>query len=1086
AMDYVEGVEFSTITKHQRLPAKQLYDILTPLSSALSLLHKHGIVHRDLKPSNIMINQHGHPLIMDFGIAKQLARNTELTRSGTFVGTLGYMSPEQADNAKAVDHRADIYSLGAILYEALTGRPPHVGASATKILVSLISREPPPPSSLNPSADKILEQICLKALQKEPEQRFRSMDEFNNACLRKTAEVPSIPLAVYGSPLPSNPIPIQPTLSPADRSFNPPAQDFGPLGPPPPGFDPDPLQYSAPQIPPHPLQEMPEDALFDTIDPEPGMAFGASPAATAGEGGNAGKSLLIRSPEDMAASAKRRKLLIAGIVSLILGLGILAFLFSGSEDVKPQGAQVVVELEELNLEDEQWLAKSPIEVRGTLSATPFQLKINDQSVTVTELGFSHLLSFEDGSRGISVVVVENEGDEAKTLKELKIHVDTIAPQIKLEETPESVTKELLRVRGEINDKRVPVYVNGQDSMIDSSRFSALVKLKVGENKIRIEAKDKAGNEQTLVKTVRYKPTIEKVPVVEAKAAGVRFNLKLPVEKTQLTQDETLRIRGRFTPKEATVSVNGRVMKTEDSVLDWTAPLSEGKNEFRIEVQFKDQKKTLKLQVTRDSQAPVLTIDGVKDGQLLSAESLDVSVQSNESLKELLLNEKALKIEGGLRAQLKRALTRDGARTWRFTAIDLAGNKSSKVLKFKIDNTAPKFVYKKPKFIPKTKSLDLKVQIVEAHLVSVTMQKADDAKPKVVALTAEQTFQVNLKSAELRKGVKFCATDKLGQRKTITARSELFYIYDLKAWNSLKKKEIRRYEALEVQRLLGADKFVFQGLSKYYCRRAWSYIATYKHKSGLIFRLIPGGAWTFGFDNNSKAKIMEEAWLNFKRKKKDHVILNTETPQYTALIRPFLLSATEITVKDYYTLGNQKIPKDKRLRHNYPIIRSWTESVAWCKKLGFRLPSEAEWEYACRAGTKTRYFWGQDLDKKAFKYAWLKFNSGPRLRQPRMHMESKCWNAFGLVDMLGNAEEWCQDYWYGNYSKAPMDGRPRPLINNSPTDSKHYKRRAVKGGMYSSSQFSARIARRNHYHYLKNEPVPVTGIRPLFPLPKKSD
>lgn len=1075
AMDYVEGVEFSTITKHQRLPANQLYDILTPLSNALSQLHKHGIVHRDLKPSNVMINQNGHPLIMDFGIAKELARNTELTRSGTFVGTLGYMSPEQADNAKAVDHRADIYSLGAILYEALTGRPPHVGASATKILVSLISRDPPAPSSLNPNVDKVLEQICLKALQKEPEHRFRSMDEFNNACLRKTVDVASIPLVVR---TPQAPPP--PELPP---------QNFGALGPPPPGFDPtpSPQAYPAPSIPAHPPVENSEAALFETFEVEPEMGVGPnlSPNTPTAETEDAPKNLLTRSPEEMAASAKGRNLLIGGVALLVVVLATLAFIFSNSEEAKPQENLVQVNLEDVNLVDEQWLNKSPVELKGVLSAAPFQLTVNGQTVAVNELKFSHLINLKDGSHSINVVAQENEEGEAKSLTQIKIHVDTVAPQIKIEPIPSNTSKALLRVRGEVNDRNAPVLVNGQDSMIDSSRFSALIKLSDGENEIRIVARDEAGNEHVILKSVQYQPTTKVRAKVEVEPVGVQFELDMPSKKWIRTQEKKLKIRGRFAPEDAIVSINDVVMKTEDRLLDWTASLTEGKNEFLIKVQYKGAKKTVKLQVVRDSKAPELTIAGVNEGQLLNSKSVQVRIQSNEALKELLLNDKPLKIEKRKALSLNREVQQDGKRVWRFVATDLAGNQTVKVIAFKIDTSPPTFLYKRPKFLPKSKSLNFKFRVVEPHLISLTMQKPGQSKPEALTLSSDKQYQVSLKSAELRRGVKFCATDKLGFTKTMTARSELSYIYDLKAWNSLKKKELRKYEALEVQRLLGADKFSFLSLEKYYCRRAWSYIATYKHKSGLIFRLIPGSAWTFGFDNNSKEKRMEEAWINYKRTK-DLKNINTESPRYSAQIAPFLMSATEITVSEYYTLANQNIPKDKRLRQRFPIIKSWTESASWCKKLGFRLPSEAEWEYACRAGTKTRYFWGQELDKKAFQFVWVKFNSGPRLRQPRMHMESKSWNAFGLVDMLGNAEEWCQDYWYSNYGAAPSDGRPRPLLKDAATDSKHYKQRPSRGGMYASSQFSIRIGRRNSYHYLKNDKAPITGIRAVVPLPEQAD
>lgn len=1083
AMDYVEGVEFSTITKHQRLPAKQLYDILTQLSSALTQLHKSGIVHRDLKPSNIMINQDGRPLIMDFGIAKELARQTELTRSGTFVGTLAYMSPEQADNAKAVDHRADVYSLGAILYEALTGRPPHVGSSATKLLVSLISREPPLPSSINPKVDSTLEQICLKALCKDPEYRFQSMEEFHSACLLKSAQVPSIP---FHPPSPPRQAP-----APTPGPFPPASEVFG--APPAPAFAPSPGAFSAPLIPPHPTQspeaQSASDPLFDTIDPEPLMTSApVAPEAAPIEAGPkevAPKNLLTRSPEDIAADKKRKRGMAAALaLILVLGLGVLAWALSGGEEKGGSEAQISVTLLDLNLAEEQWVSKSPIELKGTLSAKPFLLTVNGAPVTVSENKFAHQLQLNEGEHTLQLSCRELESSEPKELKSLKIRVDTVAPQLTIDPLPLTVTKALLRIRGECNDSTAPVYVNGQDSMIDSRRFSALLKLKAGENIVRITAKDKAGNERVISKKINYQPPRHQPPAIVEGTRIVRFRLKSPPEKITRTKDESIAFIASFKPPSATLTVNGQKLETKNGLLNWTAPLQEGQNEFRFKLVHKKTEKQLKVKVFRDSTAPLLTIKGMKDNALISAKVVTLELRSNEPLQSLSLNDTKLELKDERRVTIRRDMKKDGERRWRFVAEDLLGNKSTKIHVFKIDNSPPQFVYKKPKFLPKMKSQTLKIKVLDPHLVSVTMQRSKKSEPESIQLSPNHSFELTLKSAELRRGVTFLAKDSLGHEKALVARSELFYIYDLAAWNSLKKKEVRLYEAKEVQRQLGGD-FSFVSMDKFYCRRAWSYIATYKHKSGLLFRLIPGSVWTFGYDNNSKEKRMEEAWLNYKRKK-DLVSLSGETPKYSAQISPFLMSVSELTVKDYYTMAKQKIPKDLRLRHEFPVIKSWTESVSWCKKMGFRLPSEAEWEYACRAGTKTRYFWGPELDKKAYKFAWLKFNSGPRLRQCRMHIEAKAWNAFGLVDMLGNVEEWCQDHWYSNYAGAPMNGRPRPLKENANKDSKHYRMRPARGGSYYSTQFGCRVARRTYYHYLKNDTEPKTGIRAVLPLPEKVD
>src|SRR5262249_12109493 len=141
-----------------------------------------GVIHRDIKPSNILLDAQGEPVVLDFGLARpvQIAPDKH-TRPGLIMGTPAYMPPEQAlGNQAAIGPRSDLYSLGVVLYEILTGRAPFQGTS-TAILVQVVRDSPPPPASLRPGLDPRLESICLKALHKEPAGRFACMDEFAQA-----------------------------------------------------------------------------------------------------------------------------------------------------------------------------------------------------------------------------------------------------------------------------------------------------------------------------------------------------------------------------------------------------------------------------------------------------------------------------------------------------------------------------------------------------------------------------------------------------------------------------------------------------------------------------------------------------------------------------------------------------------------------------------------------------------------------------------------------------------------------------------------------------------------------------------------
>jgi serine/threonine protein kinase len=146
--------------------------LIATVARAVDYAHSRGVLHRDLKPSNILLDQHDVPHLTDFGIAKLLDQDTQLTQTAELLGTLSYMAPEQAAG-KPISRGADIYSLGAILYELLTGRPPFSGAKMD-VLRQVLSDYPPQPRQINSAIERDLETICLKCLDKEPARRYAS------------------------------------------------------------------------------------------------------------------------------------------------------------------------------------------------------------------------------------------------------------------------------------------------------------------------------------------------------------------------------------------------------------------------------------------------------------------------------------------------------------------------------------------------------------------------------------------------------------------------------------------------------------------------------------------------------------------------------------------------------------------------------------------------------------------------------------------------------------------------------------------------------------------------------------------------
>src|SRR5262249_16270562 len=134
-----------------------------------------GILHRDLKPANILVDDRGEPHVSDFGLAKRIEGDSEMTVSGAILGTPGYMAPEQASAKRgAVTTASDVYGVGAVLYALLTGRAPFRGGSVVETLQQVRDRPPEPPSQLNPTIPRDLETICLKCLHKDPQRRYAS------------------------------------------------------------------------------------------------------------------------------------------------------------------------------------------------------------------------------------------------------------------------------------------------------------------------------------------------------------------------------------------------------------------------------------------------------------------------------------------------------------------------------------------------------------------------------------------------------------------------------------------------------------------------------------------------------------------------------------------------------------------------------------------------------------------------------------------------------------------------------------------------------------------------------------------------
>lgn len=161
----------------QAIPWRESIQILLPVARGLSYAHHHGVIHRDVKPANILLNEDDRPILTDFGIAKLLegAEGHTLTGSGVGIGTPEYMAPEQGIGASTIDERADVYSLGIVLYEMITGRKPYIADTPMAVVLKQMTDPLPRPTDFVPDLPERVEQVLIKALAKEPENRYEDM-----------------------------------------------------------------------------------------------------------------------------------------------------------------------------------------------------------------------------------------------------------------------------------------------------------------------------------------------------------------------------------------------------------------------------------------------------------------------------------------------------------------------------------------------------------------------------------------------------------------------------------------------------------------------------------------------------------------------------------------------------------------------------------------------------------------------------------------------------------------------------------------------------------------------------------------------
>ncbi|WP_214369312.1 Stk1 family PASTA domain-containing Ser/Thr kinase [Pseudonocardia sp. H11422] len=183
-MEYVDGQTLREIVKTQGpMTQQKVIEVMADVCAALDFSHRHNIIHRDVKPANIMINRAGAVKVMDFGIARALGEGQNVTQTAAVIGTAQYLSPEQA-RGEAVDARSDVYAAGCVLFELLTGEPPFTGDTPVAVAYQHVREDPRRPSEVNPQVPDALDAVVLKALSKNPANRYQSAAEMRTDLVR--------------------------------------------------------------------------------------------------------------------------------------------------------------------------------------------------------------------------------------------------------------------------------------------------------------------------------------------------------------------------------------------------------------------------------------------------------------------------------------------------------------------------------------------------------------------------------------------------------------------------------------------------------------------------------------------------------------------------------------------------------------------------------------------------------------------------------------------------------------------------------------------------------------------------------------
>lgn len=925
SMELVEGMSFKERILKGGLDTSTIVRYVGQIADALVTVHKHGIIHRDIKPGNILVSSDSAKLT-DFGIAKNTPKDNGLTLTGSVLGTLAYMPPEQAEDSKMVDGRADIYSLGAVLYFGLTNRAPHVGASGANIIASLLTRKPERPRAINSEIPLELEKVVLKAMARDPRDRYQDAERFRDALLLYLRGV------------------------------------------------------------------------------------------------EAKENKARQAPKKIAPKVRRAKKqssmpALIGSVIAMLGLLGVGFVLMKQQEQKVEEKKVAekeaqleapAKLLSLNIKEGQWISKNRFEVSGTLDQAVRELTIfvdgQKQSARADKsCRFSSSISVKDGIRKLKII--EANRPDSKALAFLKLKVDTVKPKVTLEDLEKETVQPFLTLAGTVEeDNLVSLTLNKKPVQLRRNAFEEKIALRLGENAISIVAIDKAGHIETVPFIIKRAPLI---PVLKLNGSP------------GLTRLKSWTFQGTVFPEQGLLTLDSKSVAVKEGEFQKIVALREGKNEFNFGLSY--QSKTINKTVTiiSDRTAPKLTILSPLSQFRGTAPKLVFSMTSTEgtsfqlTVGKTTIDSPKKSYERSFKAELE---FKDGRHSYTLIGKDEAGNQSELKGEFLIDSAGPEIDF----------DIDWKKSTKQRLALKGTIKdlsKIEKFKVGTQRITVKKDgqFFTKILRSKLKSGLFFEAKDELGNVSKVPVQFDLVLLSDIVKWQTAgRKKDGRKLQDAEVQivaKRLGKS-YKYLGTKLYKCGGQDFRIATFAHKkTGMEFNLIPGGKFLMG------SKVTDPDIIGV-------------APLSPVKLKPFLIGRFEVKQREWRVYEQKIAPGEAG--PELPMSRiNWLDIAKWLKLAGdgLRLPSESEWEYACRAsstsvtGTGTDYFWGKTFDQS---YVWSKDNAGDTVQPGRRHEAAGKWNAFGLIDMLGNVWEWMADSASPGYDEIPppKDGSPYKQAGNT--------------------------------------------------------